>query len=209
MLVTNDITFSYTEDATFHFPDIACRAGEALLITGVSGKGKTTLLHLLAGLLKPLSGTITVHETDITVLDEKSLDQFRGKNIGIIFQRSHFVQSLTVLENVLLAAYLAGNKSNIPQAKDLLLQLNIADQANKKTSRLSQGQQQRVSIARAMINSPRVILADEPTSSLDDEHCYKVADILKRQSEKANAALVIVTHDQRLKDIFKRSIQLI
>lgn len=208
MLTTKNIHFSYPSGVSFHFPDIYCPAGNTLLITGASGKGKTTLLHLLAGILKPSEGEITIGETDITALSGKKLDSFRGKSIGIIFQQPHFVQSLTVFENIMLAAYLSGSEMDRQRARDLLVQLNIADQAQKTTSKLSQGQQQRVSIARAMMNHPRVILADEPTSSLDDEHCFRVADLLQKQSKQANAALVIVTHDRRLKDIFKRTIQL-
>lgn len=208
MLITKEVHFSYTSTVSFHFPDIYCPAGDSLLITGASGKGKTTLLHLLAGILKPSAGEIRISSTDITALSGRKLDSFRGKNIGIIFQQSHFVQSLTVFENIMLAAYLSGSKMDAQHAKDLLSQLNITDQANKKASSLSQGQQQRVSIARAMMNYPGLILADEPTSSLDDEHCFKVAELLRQQSKQANAALVIVTHDHRLKDIFKRTLQL-
>lgn len=207
MLSATSIGFQYPS-VQFQFPDIYCDAGDTLLITGSSGKGKTTLLHLLAGILKPQWGRIMVGDTDITSLSEKKLDSFRGRNIGIIFQQSHFVQSLTVIENITVAAYLSGNKPDIRRATELLSQLNVGEQANKKTAKLSQGQQQRVSIARAMMNNPRLILADEPTSSLDDEHCLKVAELLRQQALQANAALVIVTHDQRLKDIFNRTIQL-
>lgn len=208
MLKTKGVYFSYSSTVSFHFPDINCPAGDTLLITGSSGKGKTTLLHLLAGILKPSTGEIRIEKTNIAVLKGRKLDAFRGKKIGIIFQQSHFVQSLTVLENIMLAAYLSGSKLDEQHANTLLEQLNVADQANKQTANLSQGQQQRVSIARAMMNHPTVILADEPTSSLDDEHCLKVAALLQEQSKQANAALVIVTHDRRLKDIFQRTIQL-
>lgn len=208
MLKTKDVHFSYSEKVSFHFPDIYCPVGDALLITGASGKGKTTLLHLLAGILTPTSGEIKIGDTNIAGLSGKKLDAFRGKKIGIVFQQSHFVQSLTVLENILLAAWLSGNRLNPERANTLLDKLNMADQAGKRTAKLSQGQQQRVSIARAVMNYPSLILADEPTSSLDDEHCIKVAILLREQAMSANAALVIVTHDQRLKDIFQRMIQL-
>ncbi|HMR81858.1 MAG TPA: ATP-binding cassette domain-containing protein [Niabella sp.] len=208
MLQTNNIQFSYPA-VQFRFPDIQCKAGDILLITGSSGKGKTTLLHLLAGLLKPQSGHIYIDGTDITALHAGSLDKFRGQKTGIIFQQSHFVASLSVIENLLLAPYLTGIKTNKERAKELLTQLNIAEQANKKPSRLSQGQLQRASIARALMNNPAVILADEPTSSLDDENCHKVATLLQEQAAITNAALVIVTHDQRLKQLFHQKIELL
>lgn len=208
MLETRNLGFSYNRQLSFRFPDITCPSGTTVLITGASGKGKTTLLHLLAGILTPSEGEIKIDTIDITALQGKALDSFRGKKIGIIFQQSHFVQSLTVYENILLASYLSGNKKDHRKAMDLMMQLNIADQAHKKTAALSQGQKQRVSIARAMMNNPGVILADEPTSSLDDEHCFKVAELLSSQAQRANAALVIVTHDKRLKDLFNRIIEL-
>lgn len=209
MLHTHDIRFSYTPEVSFCFPDIHCSSGEALLITGASGKGKTTLLHLLGGILPPSSGNINISDTNIGTLSGKQLDAFRGRNIGIIFQQSHFVQSLSVLENLLLAQWLSGNKRDGGKAMAILEQLNIAGHATKKTAALSQGQQQRVSIARALINGPRLILADEPTSSLDDDHCMQVARLLQEEVAKSKAALVIVTHDQRLKNIFHHSIQLV
>ncbi|MGC4234805.1 MAG: ATP-binding cassette domain-containing protein [Niabella sp.] len=208
MLQTNNIQFSYPA-VQFRFPDIQCKAGDILLIAGPSGKGKTTLLHLLAGLLKPQSGNIYIDGTDITALHAGSLDKFRGQKTGIIFQQPHFVASLSVMDNLLLSPYLAGIKVNKNRAKELLVQLNITEQTNKKPSRLSQGQLQRVSIARALMNNPAVILADEPTSSLDDENCYKVATLLQEQAAITNAALVIVTHDQRLKQLFHQKIELL
>jgi putative ABC transport system ATP-binding protein len=208
MLQTNNIQFSYPA-LHFQFPDIRCKAGDILLVTGSSGKGKTTLLHLLAGLLKPESGNIYIDETDIATLPAGALDKFRGQKTGIIFQQSHFVASLSVMDNLLLAPYLAGIKPNKSRAKELLAQLNIAEQTNKKPSQLSQGQLQRASIARALMNNPVLILADELTSSLDDENCNKVAQLLKEQAGMANAALVIVTHDQRLKQIFQSKIELL
>ncbi|MEP6713318.1 MAG: ATP-binding cassette domain-containing protein, partial [Ferruginibacter sp.] len=176
--------------------------------TGSSGKGKTTLLHLLAGILKPTTGSININDTDITTLKSKKLDHYRGQHIGMVFQQSHFVASLSVLDNVVLAQYLSGRKKDGKQALALLNSLGIASQQNKKPSQLSIGQQQRVSIARALVNNPAVLLADEPTSSLDDENCFAVAQLLKQQAVQFNTALVIVTHDSRLKNLFHQSIAL-
>jgi len=208
MIQTQNITFSYSEKVSFVFPNIQTENGETLLITGGSGKGKTTLLHLLGGLLRPKSGTISIGETEISKLSEKQLDQFRGKNIGLVLQQSHFVEAFSVLENVVLASWLATGKKAEEKAKSLLKQLDLEDQLHKLTSQLSIGQQQRVSIARALINEPKLLLADEPTSSLDDENAFKVADLLSNLSNEYKASLIIVTHDQRLKDRFSNQISL-
>lgn len=208
MLKTKSVHFSYTSTVSFQFPDMYCNAGETLLITGASGTGKTTLLHLLGGLLIPESGAVYINDIDIAKLGSGKSDTFRGRHIGIIFQQPHFVASLSVKENLLLASYLANQKLKANRADELLHQLGIAEQQNKKTYNLSQGQQQRVSIARALMNNPALILADEPTSSLDDENCIKVAELLGHQAKQANAALVIVTHDQRLKQIFHQTLNL-
>lgn len=208
MISTNNIRFSYGKGASFHFPDITTSKGESLLITGGSGRGKTTLLHLLGGLLRPESGTIIVEDTDIASLSEKKLDHFRGRNIGLVLQQSYFVASLNVLDNVVLASWLASGKQATDKAKQLLEQLGLADQLHKLPSQLSIGQQQRVSIARALINGPKLLLADEPTSSLDDENAMKVAGMLDELAKQYGTALVIVTHDQRLKDRFPNQITL-
>jgi putative ABC transport system ATP-binding protein len=208
MVKTCDVAFKYPS-IQFRFPDISCEAGQVLLVSGASGKGKTTLLHLLAGLLRPWSGAIYIGGTDIARLSARKADRFRGSEIGIIFQQSHFVESLSVLDNILLAANMSGAPVRKEKALQLLRMLNIDEQAHKLPAHLSQGQQQRVSIARALINSPALILADEPTSSLDDTHCERVADLLGVHAQQAHAALVIVTHDQRLKQYFPQSIELI
>lgn len=208
MLQSKEVTFFYNKQTQFVFPELHCNASETLLITGNSGKGKTTLLHLLAGLLRPKSGEIFISDTNICQLSEKKLDQFRGKNIGLILQQSHFISSLTVLENVVLASWLATGKKAISKAEELLSLLDLDSQKHKLPSQLSIGQQQRVSIARSLINEPKLLLADEPTSSLDDENAYKVADLLEKLARSYNASLIIVTHDSRLKEKFSNQINL-
>lgn len=208
MFQSKSLTFSYNKEVKFNFPDVQCNASEVVLITGNSGKGKTTLLHLLAGLLRPKKGEISIDSTDITLLSEQKLDQFRGKKIGLILQQSHFIASLTVLENVVLASWLASGKKATDKAKKLLQELDLETQMYKLPSQLSIGQQQRVSIARALINEPKLLLADEPTSSLDDDNAMKVADLLEKLSKEYKAALVIVTHDSRLKNKFSNQIHL-
>jgi ABC-type lipoprotein export system ATPase subunit len=205
---TTNLSFSYNNQTIFDFPNLVCNASETLLITGNSGKGKTTLLHILAGLLRPKTGEILINEINICNLSDKKLDAFRGKNIGLILQQSHFIASLNVLENVVLASWLATGKKATDKAKKLLVELDLQNQLHKLPSQLSIGQQQRVSIARALINEPKLLLADEPTSSLDDENARIVAHLLQKLALQYNAALVIVTHDQRLKEKFANQINL-
>lgn len=208
MFFTKGLVFSYNHSTRFQFADVHANAGSALLITGKSGSGKTTLLHLLGGLLKPKAGQVVVNDTDMAQLSGSALDQFRGAHIGIVFQQSHFVESLSILDNVLLAAALAGKIPDKTEAIRVLDALGIAAQAAKKPAKLSQGQQQRANIARALINRPALLLADEPTSSLDDDNTAMVADLLSELAERYKAALVIVTHDQRLKNRYATSIEL-
>jgi putative ABC transport system ATP-binding protein len=208
MLETKNLSFFYNKDTQFSFPELKCNSSETLLITGNSGKGKTTLLYLLAGLLRPKKGEIILENTDISSLSERELDQFRGKNIGLILQQSHFIASLSVLENVVLASWLATGKKAVQKAEKLLEELDLVNQKHKLPSQLSIGQQQRVSIARALINQPKLLLADEPTSSLDDENAMVVANLLEKLAKEYHAALVIVTHDKRLKDKFSNQLNL-
>ena len=206
MIETKSLEFSYDNSFVFKFPDIKLKSNENLLVLGNSGIGKSTLLHNLAGILRPKSGTIMIFDQDITKLSELELDKFRGQNIGIIFQRSHFVNSLTIGENLELAKFLGRNKKG--NIKETLDNLKILDKINKKPKELSQGERQRASIALAIINSPKLILADEPTSSLDDTNCSNVIKILKEQALKYQAQLIVITHDSRLKKHFKKSISL-
>lgn len=208
MISAKNLHFSYNAFTQFHFPEINCNAGEVLVINGKSGSGKTTLLHLLAGILKPQNGLIEMGNTVITKLNEKDLDTFRGKNIGIVFQKANFISALNVLENIELASWLATKNKQTEKAKSVLSQLDLSAHLYKKPAELSVGQQQRVSIARSVINEPTLILADEPTSSLDDENCMNVATLLESTAINLNAALIIVTHDSRLKEKYSNSIQL-
>ena len=206
MITSENLHFSYSPQKKFSFPDIRCNDKETLLILGQSGRGKTTFLHLLALLLQPESGNIHIAGQSLSSLSSEEKTRVRAKNLGIIYQRAHFVSALSVLDNILLSNYLAGNKQDREKAAYLAEQLGFAEHLEKKTNQLSQGEQQRVSIARALMNNPNVILADEPTSSLDDNNCLKVIELLKDQSLSIGASLVVVTHDQRLKDEFPNQV---
>ena len=207
MIKTKEVKFNYDNQVFFDFPDIKLKSGENLLIIGNSVIGKTTLLHLLAGLLKLNSGSIELFGKVLRKLSSYQLDRFRKNNIGIIFQRPHFVNSLTVKENLQLAQYIADKKDN-NRIESILKNLNILDKSNKITNQLSQGEKQRASIALAIVNSPKLILADEPTSSLDDSNCSNVIKLLKKQATEFGAQLIVITHDSRLKKHFKKSIEL-
>ena len=207
MVKTELLKFSYDGKKYFDFPDINLNSGENLLIIGSSGIGKTTLLHLLGGILKPESGSINISGTDISKFSDTELDKFRGDNIGIVFQKPHFISSLTINENLKLAQYLSPSKIS-GDAKKILESLNIKDKYQQKPNQLSEGEKQRASIALALINSPSLILADEPTSSLDDFNCNNVIKLLKKQAKDHKAQLIVITHDARLKKHFKNNLNL-
>lgn len=205
LLQTKSLRFAYPGQKVLEFPDIEINSGESLLILGKSGSGKTTLLNLLSGLLKPLDGKVILGDVILSELSGQSLDRFRGQNIGIVFQKPHLIAALDVKQNIELANFF-GKKSGLPITQ-LLSELGIGNKAGSSVLTLSEGEAQRVSIARALANSPSLILADEPTSSLDDENTEKVIRLLKSQAKKIGAALIIVTHDQRVKSHVSKFIE--
>ncbi len=209
MLETRQLQYSYDQKNTIKFPDITCERGEQWLLLGQSGSGKTTLLHLLGGLLSPQQGIVKINGQNTSLLRGAALDHFRGQNIGIIFQTAHFVRSLNVEENLLLAQQLAGVKKDKALIHSFLEKLNLSHKAKSKPDELSVGEAQRVNIVRALINKPSVILADEPTSALDDHNTDEVIKMLEAQAKEVNATLLIVTHDGRLKNYFENRIELL
>ncbi len=204
MLKSRDLTYQYPGSKALAFPDISVKAGEALLICGESGCGKTTLLHLLAGLRKPGSGQIFIDDALFSEMTSAQTDQYRGRHIGMVYQQSYFIESLSIIDNLLLSPY-AGDRS---KTMSIANRLDINDLMRRRPSQLSIGQQQRASIARAIMSSPRLILADEPTSALDNRNCLQVLNLLKEEALSNNAALVIVTHDDRLRDHISSQVNL-
>ena len=201
MIHLAQLSFQYTSESDeLAFPDWKVQQGEHALILGSSGSGKTTLLHLLAGLLTPKSGNLSVGNQDLATLSGSALDKYRGQNIGLVFQKPHLINALSLEQNLLLAQYMAGLKQDKKRVAEVIDTLGLSHRKDALIHTLSQGEAQRASIARAVLNNPLVILADEPTSSLDDENCDKVLQILQDQARRYQATLVIATHDQRVKD---------
>ena len=208
MLAAKSIKYSYNSNNTFEFPDFCLESTEDLLIIGDSGVGKTTFLNILGGLLLPQSGSITLNGTNYSDLNSKDLDKFRGKNIGIIFQSPYFVNNLNLMDNLLFSLFLSKNHKDKNVVIEILNQVGLKDKIYSKPNDLSQGEKQRASIALALVKKPNLILADEPTSSLDDNNCDLVVSLLKEQSQLSKCKLIIITHDARLKKHFKNSMKL-
>ena len=166
------------------------------------------MIHILAGLLKPSSGLLEFNGVKFHNLPSKELDRFRGKHIGMVFQSPYFVKNISILDNLLLSLYLSNKKENKKRVIELLEQVGLEHKINSKPNELSQGEQQRAAIALAVVKTPSIILADEPTSSLDDVNCKRITNLLKEQAASTKAQLIIITHDQRLKSQFNKSVTL-
>lgn len=208
MIRTSQLSYSYSGQTPLHFPDMDCKENEHALILGPSGTGKTTLLHLLGGLISPSSGEITIGDTSVHSLRGHALDLFRGQQIGIIFQKPHFIRSLTSLENLLLTQSIAGNQPDKKISLALMDRLSIEHKAHRKTNTMSIGEQQRLAIARALINRPAIILADEPSSALDDQNCRQMIELLLQVANEEKSNLIVVTHDSRIKNMIEKKIYL-
>lgn len=165
-------------------------------------------MHILGGLLTPQEGEVLIGDTSLYSLAGAQRDRFRGQHIGIVFQRTHLIRSLSVMQNLQLTAKLAGRKVDKATIQDLLERLKIDQRAKAKPEELSQGELQRAGIARALVTQPQWILADEPTASLDDDNCESVMTLLEEAAATYNAGLIVVTHDNRLKDRFTNTIAL-
>jgi putative ABC transport system ATP-binding protein len=208
MITLNSVAHKYNSDKMISFDNWKIGTAEQWLLLGASGSGKTTLLHILTGILKPTKGEVVIDSTSIYNLGTKDLDQFRGRNIGIVFQRPHLIKSLTISENLAMAQSFANLKVENNRISEVLESLDIADKKNAYPNELSQGQLQRASIARAVINKPALLIADEPTSSLDDHNATAVLNLLLSQSSLNEATLIVATHDNRVKQAFTNRYEL-
>ena len=198
MISIKSLSHHYRAGRVIHFPDLRIEAMEHWLLLGASGSGKSTLMNILSGLLKPTSGEVLIDGVALYELTAREMDKFRGARIGIVFQRPHLIRSLSVIENLEIAASMAGLKVDMEHQFSLLQSLNIITEKDKYPDELSQGQLQRVSVARALVNKPDLLIADEPTSSLDEEHAIQVITMLQVQAKANGAALLVATHDQRI-----------
>ena len=208
MLRLSGVRQLYGARVALALPHFEAGAGEHLLVLGASGSGKTTFLNLVAGMLRPSEGEIEVGGESIGKLAGAALDRWRGRTVGIVPQKLHLLSSLSVLQNLLLAPYLAGLPSGEVHALSLLEQLGLKEKTSAKPHQLSHGQAQRVAIARAVMNRPKLLLADEPTSNLDDANCFQALDVLEEQARECGATLVVATHDQRVKQRFEKRLEL-
>ncbi len=190
---------------------LSLQRGEFVALVGPSGSGKTTMLAMLAGLLSPTSGSIIIDGQDLATMREAERARFRRRNIGFTFQANNLVPYLTALENVELMLRLNGkfDKAGKKRAKELMARLGLEERLNALPRQLSGGQRQRVAIARALINQPTLVLADEPTASLDTERAFQVVETLASLVHEQNRAGIMVTHDLRLVQYTDRVIQLL
>ena len=195
--------------------------GEQAALIGASGSGKTTLLHLIAGILGPDSGGVLFGYdparpmagtaegvVDLTLLTEAQRDEFRGRYVGYIFQTHHLLNGFTALENVLLGMSFTGRSRDKAWTEHLLKEVGLADRLNYRPQKLSVGQQQRVAVARALANRPRLVLADEPTGALDAGNARQVLDLIRKLCGEVNASLLLVTHDLDIAGEFSRVLKL-
>ena len=210
MIHVKNITKSFGSLQVLKGITLDINKGEVVSIVGPSGAGKTTLLQIIGTLDKPDSGSVCVDSIDTTSLSQKALSDFRNKHIGFVFQFHQLLPEFTALENIMIPAYIAGksNKDAKKRAKELLEFMGLSDRANHKPAELSGGEKQRVAVARALINNPAVILADEPSGSLDSKNKAELHQLFFDLRDKFGQTFVIVTHDEGLASITDRTIHL-
>lgn len=210
MIHIKDITKSFGSLQVLKGITLDINKGEIVSIVGPSGAGKTTLLQIIGTLDKPDSGSVCVDAIDTTTLSQKALSDFRNQHIGFVFQFHQLLPEFTALENIMIPAYIAGksNREAKKRAKELLEFMGLIDRANHKPAELSGGEKQRVAVARALINNPAVILADEPSGSLDSKNKAELHQLFFDLRDKFGQTFVIVTHDEGLAAITDRTIHL-
>ncbi|GAB5415886.1 MAG: ABC transporter ATP-binding protein [Congregibacter sp.] len=196
------LLFGYGSQPLLSIPEFRLQRGESKAVLGPSGCGKSTFVHLLAGLAEPTHGSIRILGTSIGALKEEERDRFRGRHIGLVFQRFHLLPALNVRQNVALALRLGSRSRADERLEEILNRLGLESLAQKCPAALSQGQEQRVAIARALVHRPDLLIADEPTSALDDTRALEALSLLKDCAAASGAALLVVTHDLRLRGQF-------
>jgi putative ABC transport system ATP-binding protein len=199
MIRTRQLVFTYSNGPTLTFPDVDVPQGAVLLISGPSGCGKSTWLALVAGLVVPTSGELTVADQPVAVLGNVAADAWRARTIGFLPQKLHLSAALTVQQNLAIAQWASGQPEDAVRIDAALLALGVQDLAQRKPAQLSGGQAQRVALARVVLLRPRVILADEPTASLDDAAAADALGLLLETARTRCATLAIATHDQRVR----------
>ncbi|MBU5226973.1 MULTISPECIES: ABC transporter ATP-binding protein [Clostridium] len=196
--LTKSYGFKETEVKALKPTDLSINEGEFTAIIGPSGSGKSTLLHLLAGLDKPSSGKVYINGKEIYSMSEKELSKFRRTNIGFIFQFFNLIPILSIEENIKLPILMDGRKVDEDYFKEIIETLGLTDRKRHLPGEVSGGQQQRASIARALITKPSIIFADEPTGNLDSKNSKEVMDLLTMSIKKYNQTLVMITHDPKI-----------
>lgn len=178
--------------------DLSVEAGESVAIMGPSGVGKTTLLHIIGTLMRPSEGKVYIDNTDISILAEEKIAEFRNKNIGFVFQFHHLLPEFTALENVMMPLLIRGEKNAEERARRVLEKVGLASKEKHRPAQLSGGERQRVAVARAIITNPSLLLADEPTGNLDWKTAEEVLELLLSLQRELSLTLIIVTHNPKV-----------
>ena len=202
MLICENLLFSIDGKKLFSNINFNIETEKDLLITGPSGIGKTTLLSILCGLQRPTDGNILYNEINLYKLVENKIDEFRGKQLGIVFQNFNLINAFTIKQNLQLANTASGTE-DYDYLYDLLKRVGLADKSHIKVSKLSIGEKQRVAVARAFAGKPKWVFCDEPTSSLDDKNTDIIINLIKEESLRCKASLILITHDKRIQSILK------
>ena len=208
MISVRGLAHRYGSNEVLRLADWKVAQGECWLVLGPSGSGKTTLLHLVAGLIRPAAGELEVAGENLRKLDGMRLDRWRGATVGIVLQSLHLLRHLSVRDNLRIAQYLAHAPQDDARIAETLGALGVADKAARRAAELSEGERQRVAVARAVVNRPKLLLADEPTANLDDRAAAQAVELLLEQAERHGATLVVATHDSRVKQSFERRLDL-
>jgi len=210
MIELQNITKSFGSLQVLKGIDLTIEKGEVVSIVGPSGAGKTTLLQIIGTLDRPDTGSVFVDSIDVTSLSQKALSDFRNRHLGFVFQFHQLLPEFTAIENIMIPAYIAGtsNKKAKQRAEELLQFMGLSDRAHHKPAELSGGEQQRVAVARALVNNPAVILADEPSGSLDTKNKQELHQLFFDLRDKFGQTYVIVTHDEHLATITDRTIHM-